>query len=388
VESSFSSADNVEIYSLINEIDTIVNFVILGKDFDCLKNYHHYADSYLNKLKSLLLDRAKGDNELRDVLILIFNEASVLVERYIINMSANDDFSKCRNESFDHLIKDSVALMESQGFLEFQLPQTDEFEQWCKIQMVAAKKQYENESDWRGANAYASTDSGYGIIKNFIKENRILEILSAYKKMNMSFFYAAWDYSHNRQKWFRNNHEYNHISPTNYYHFDADEDVSKMLIYLSDVSAGDGAFKVVKSSNVHSRSVFLTYAAYVIDTQISSKFRHEDNLYGRGLFLYRKDLLLKFPEAFMTSTHFGDDLEEGSALSNFLLDNTVTFERKKGTAVLFDGYNVIHAGGNADKGERLAVQIAFKRDRSFNTPVSVPLKQRIKGLIKSFLKKQ
>lgn len=85
----------------------------------------------------------------------------------------------------------------------------------------------------------------------------------------------------------------------------------------------------------------------------------------------------------MGTTHFGDDLAENSPLSNHLLNNTVTFIRPKGTAVLFDGFNGIHAGGNADKGERLAVQIAFRRKRSMNAELT--LTGKIKRKIKEFI---
>ena len=65
---------------------------------------------------------------------------------------------------------------------------------------------------------------------------------------------------------------------------------------------------------------------------------------------------MKFPKAFRGTTHFGDDLIEGSALSDYLLDRTITFTEKQGTAVLFDGFLGIHAGNNANQGERLAIQ--------------------------------
>ncbi|MGZ3921902.1 MAG: hypothetical protein ACXVC7_16500, partial [Bacteroidia bacterium] len=105
-------------------------------------------------------------------------------------------------------------------------------------------------------------------------------------------------------------------------------------------------------------------------------------LYGRGLFLYRKDLLMKFPKKFMGSTHFGDDIEANTALSKYLIDNTVTFYNNKGAAILFDGYTGIHAGSNAHTGERLAVQIAFMKSKE--TPTSgyySRIKQKAKSVI-------
>lgn len=367
LNSNFSKSDNIKLLELINRIDTIASFLINSSSQNYDKKFNEYAGECIDQIFRLLAERSKGDLELKETLLSIHSEAIKLVKKHIRIFSENNDYDteKVLN-SLGSKSKDYIDSLNEQGYLEFSFDLTPEFLSWSHQQLDKARKTYENESDWRGGNSYDINSEEYKYIEKFIRDNNITEIISEYKKMDMQLYYAAWDYSHNRQKWFRNNHEYNYLSPTNYYHFDADPDVAKMLIYLSDVGEGDGPFKFVKGSNTMPRSIYLTYIFYAIDTLVSPKFKKSDNLYGRGLFLYRKDFLLKFPECFMGSTHFGDDVIDGSDLSHYLLNNTTTFTRKKGSAVLFDGFSGIHAGGNAFTGERLAIQVAFKRKKSID----------------------
>jgi len=378
----FSESDNLEIMELIDLIDPIIGLTINSNSKDTAKNFHTGADKYIQRLKSILNERSKDNVELNEVLMTIIKVAVLKVEAYLEYTILNNDY---RNKLTGHneLINEKVNTLKRDGYVEFQIVKTDQFEEWSNNQLVSARKKYENESDWRGANSYPENSNEFKIIQQFIKDQNILEIISEYKQMNMRMLYAAWDYAHNRQKWFRNNHQYNRISATNYYHLDADVDVAKMLIYLTDVKEDDGPFKFVRGSNTMPRSIFLTYIYSAIDTEISPRYAQKSNLYGRGLFLYRKDLLMKFPNCFMGTTHFGDDLIDNSSLSNHLIDNTVTFTRSKGTAVLFDGFSGIHAGGNADKGERLAVQVAFRRKKSMDAELSMI--QKVKKNIKEFI---
>lgn len=382
----FTQSDNIEILELINSIDSIIFYLTETNQSNAHKKFQIDALNYLNRLYNILDQKTKNDSELNQTLLILHKEAVKSVNRYLDNTILNDDFKYGAFVSkFPENFLSNVSFLKENGYLEFSFKHSPEFLGWSDKQLSAAKETYKGESDWRGANAYMSDSAEYKFIKKFIQENEVLEIISEYKKMNMQIIYAAWDYSHHRQRWFRNNHESGNISPTNYYHFDANEDIAKMLIYLTDVSEDDGPFKFVKGSNTMPRSLFLTFIHYAIDSIISPKYLKEGNLYGRGLFLYRKDLLMKFPFCFMGTTHFGDDLIENSPLSNYLLDNTITFNRKKGAVILFDGFKGIHSGGNAIRGERLAVQVAFRRNKSTYTPWT--LTQKVKYKIKSFLPK-
>lgn len=382
VKNNFSVADNIRIGELVNSIDSIITFLTRDNQKQTQNKFSNLANPYITELRKIFDERSIGNDQLNNALRSVLDGAVSYVLKYIDILTDNSDYHPPLN---NQNLEEKIALMKEQGYLEFEFDESDEFLNWSNEQLDSARKKYEGQADWRGANSYDADSGEFQLINRFIEKNNILPIISSYKKMEMSVIYAAWDYSHKRQQWFRNNHEYNHLSPTNYYHFDADADVAKMLIYLTDVSEGDGAFKVVKGSNNMSRSIFLTYIFYAFDTILSPSFSEKGNLYGRGVFLYGKDLLMQFPYCLIGTTHFGDDLIEESSLANYLLENTITFTRKKGTVVLFDGFRGIHAGGNAFEGERLAVQVAFRRNKSISGSASGI--DRMKAYIKQLINK-
>ena len=373
----FTQSDNIAIKELIDEIDAIVDYAVVNGL--ATPATQQQIDQRVQRIKQIIDTKAAEEEELKSCLNELLANAAEVTKRYLTNMTKNKDFTLDLKDPND----DRLTTLRSQGFLQFQFQKNQEFTNWSESQLHAARAKYEGQDDWRGANSYLPDSAEYQIIERFLEANDIIPLISAYKGMNMKLCYAAWDYSHNRQKWFRNNHEYDQLSPTNYYHYDADEDIAKMLIYLTDVKEGDGPFRLVRGSNTLSRSLFANYLHLSNDSILSRRFADEDDLYGRGLFVKRKDLLMKFPQVFIGSTHFGDDLIEGSPLSDYLLQNTEVFYAEKGTAVLFDGFLGIHAGSNAAKGERLAVQVAFRRAGSMEEPTSLLTK--IKGRIKSKL---
>jgi ectoine hydroxylase-related dioxygenase (phytanoyl-CoA dioxygenase family) len=366
----FSNQANVEILETVNRIDSLINHLLVKNSYDSAEEFKKKGMDDLEHLRQLLLRSSKSDPELSQTLQTVFEVAIKYTEEFLSCSTQNKEYAFKANLSIVEEKGAQIASLKTDGYLEFNIPHSPEFLRMCDEQMALMRKKYEAESDWRGANSFDRKSAEFKLIEDFIRKEKIIEIISEYKKMNMFLFYAAVDYAHSRQKWFRNNHLYNYLAPTNYYHYDASVEVAKMLIYLSDVKSGDGPFRLVSKSSSMSRSFFLLFIHYANDTEISVKFHKQENLYGRGFFLYRKDLLLKFPHPFIGSTHFGDDLTENSFLSKFLIANTVTFEREKGTAVLFDGFKGIHSGGNAFDGERLAVQVAFKR-----VPDSAPKKR-------------
>ena len=67
------------------------------------------------------------------------------------------------------------------------------------------------------------------------------------------------------------------------------------------------------------------------------RFRHVED---------RRDML-SLPVSLRGSTHFGDDILDGSELSDALLDVGHRFVAPAGTVVMFDGSRGIHRGGAA-----------------------------------------
>lgn len=355
-DSPFGDESNLLIDSLINRIDTIINNSIKSKNY----NYKTELLEINKQLLQVVSIATVDDFELRDTIEDILKNAFRLAIQYIENR--NQNYKNKLNNS-DLKSQEKLEELKSNGFSEFSMINDNSFSDFSDKLLNEARLKYENIEDWRGANSLNQENYFFNLISAFITENKIIELISDYKEMDMEFIYAAWDYSHNRQRWFKNNHVIGEMSPTNYYHFDGDDDVAKMMIYLTDVKSGNGVFKYVKGSNLQDRSIFLNCVYTSIDSLISPRFSKLDNLYGRGLMLYRKDLFMKFPNSFIGSTHFGDDLISPSDLAEYLISNTVEFRRLKGSVIIFDGYLGVHAGGNPISGERLAIQVAFRKKR-------------------------
>lgn len=218
----------------------------------------------------------------------------------------------------------------------------------------------------------------FKLIQEFINENRIFEMVSDYMGSKLELAWAFPNYSHHRQQWFRINGQES-ISPSNYYHLDKDRNMIKILIYLTDVNDQDGPFKYVKSSNLWNKSVCTFALHYGIDFKINKLLLGEESKelrFNNNIFTKRVGILSDFPDAFIGSTHFGDYLKRDSDTAKVLLNESVVFTRKRGALIVFDGGMGVHAGGNAYGGERLAIQIGYRRKLKSKKDI---LKQ-IKGL--------
>lgn len=355
-ERAFTDADNIAIYEHIRRIDFWVEVYLQEKKIVQRVNIELSISKEVAGIRSILHARSQADTLLREALDLCLQEAHNYVLR-LMQFSDYPDYHAKQKVNFD---LDRYNHMVQYGYCEYQLPETDAFKRYCNEQMNEARLKYKDTDDWRGANweGYDQTE-GYQILKNFILDQHILDLVSAYKGKEMTFKYIAWDYNHHRQQWFKNVNGVEKRSPTNYYHFDADPNVAKMMIYLSDVGEQDGPFRYVKGSHSLGRSPFTIGLHYGVDAKVNPLIPAPFSRFKRNAFTHNRALLMQLPHAFLGSTHFGDDLVEDSPLSKYLLDNTVVFTRKAGAGIVFDGYLGVHAGGNPLSGERLAVQVGF-----------------------------
>ncbi|MBU3676261.1 MAG: hypothetical protein FGM54_03640 [Chitinophagaceae bacterium] len=357
-ERVFSDADNIAIYEQIRRIDFWVDVYLTEKHLVKKTQIEQTIQKSVQAIRVILHARTQTESLLRQAVDVCLEEAHQYVLR-LMQFSEYPSYSYKSGQavSFD---TDRYNHMVQHGYCEYQLPETTAFKQYCQLQMEEARMKYRDTDDWRGANweGYDKTE-GYQILKNFILDQHILDLVSAYKGKEMEFKYIAWDYNHHRQLWFKNVNGVEKRSPTNYYHFDADPNVAKMMIYLSDVNETDGPFRYVKGSHSLARSPFTIGLHYGVDAKVNPLVPAPFSRFRRNAFTHNRALLMQLPHAFLGSTHFGDDLVENSALSRYLLDNTVVFTRPAGAGIVFDGYLGVHAGGNPISGERLAVQVGF-----------------------------
>lgn len=207
-------------------------------------------------------------------------------------------------------------------------------------------------------------------IQSALRSEGVLSAVSHYVGCEMEWLYAALDFSHHHQNWYKNCYADSGLptARTAYMHFDADPDIVKAMLYLSDVDAAAGPFRYVRGSHRWQRSPFLFALHKGFDVEQTKVFPMEaDGLdyklgyYRPRFFLkdHRRDLLT-LPSAFRGTTHFGDDIVDESDLSRHLLACEETFLGPRGTLIVFDGSGGIHRGAQVEGGERWAVQIAMR----------------------------
>lgn len=232
------------------------------------------------------------------------------------------------------------------------------------------RQHYAGQKDWRGAKGL-DLKKGFGAhLKRILSERGVADLLSLYKREKMVLYYIGLDYSHERQVWYRDCFADAGLTTakTTYAHFDAGQAIPKMMAYLSDVTEETGPFTVVRQSNLVDKSFFLGHLHAAMDRILWGAIeKPAEDTYYRPPFKHQREVFLSFPRAFQGSTHFGDDLADGSEGSNELLKYMEPIVGPSGTACVFDGYRTIHSGGLVRRGERLALQIGFQPARNVPT---------------------
>ncbi len=211
------------------------------------------------------------------------------------------------------------------------------------------------------------------MLQRTLRRVGVFELASAYLGCRMEFLYAALDHAHERQAWYKGCYADVGVdtSETAYMHLDADCDIVKAMLYLTDVKPENGAFRFVRGSHRWVRSPFLVALYKGFDCEQDAYFERAQNTldYEGGYYRprfhaadHRRELMC-LPSSFRGSTHFGDDVIDGTPLSKRLLASEDAFVGSRGTFVLFHGAAGIHRGSQVSAGERWAIQIAFRASK-------------------------
>jgi len=230
------------------------------------------------------------------------------------------------------------------------------------------------------AMALPESSPARAAVESAVEKMGLRKLAEAYLGKPVEFFYAALDHSHDGQNWYESCYKDVGVGTarTVYMHFDADCDIIKAMLYLQDVGEKDGPFHFVAGSHRWERPHFATAVHGGFDSASNQEFpMTEDRLdYLMGYYRPRFKLaehrrnLLTLPAALRGSTHFGDDLADGSPLSDMLLEREHVFTGPSGAMVMFDGSHGIHRGGQANQGgARWAVQIAFRAGVTAKRPL-------------------
>jgi hypothetical protein len=359
--STFSIQDNITIDNTLKEIDCLVNYLLTFKKVSDVK-LSKALDTEFRKLKYCVLNKVHCDQTLYKLLEVIIDDANRIISDYFKTVEESTEIDSAINA--DSITKDRVAELHNNGYCEFKIETNDLFVSESKKLLEYAREMFIHKNDWRGL--FCNDNERFGIFRycsKFLEKNNILHLVSAYQGYESEIAWCGWDYNHSRQNWFKKNQANPSTHPTNYYHLDSGFDKSKIIFYLTDVGVNDGPFKYVKGSNMLARSLVKFALHLSLDSNVN-KHLYGENKLEKNIFIDDIDVLRSFPKSFVGSTHFGDYLDRDSILTQYLIQNTVDFTRKRGSAILFNGNLGVHAGGNPISGDRLIVQFGFQNKRS------------------------
>lgn len=207
------------------------------------------------------------------------------------------------------------------------------------------------------------SDAGV-LLDRLFRDEGVYEALAAYKGSAVAFTSFSVEYSHERQSWWKGCYSDVGLAPTktSYMHYDYGCRYPKAIVTLSEVGPENGPTSFIPGSHRHPRSEFSHAFVKALDYRFWSAFgENPDAGYHRKQFSepgYRK-FFLAIPGGLRGCSHFGEDVLDGSELSEELLAKEVRITTNVADGVVFDGDYGIHRGARVIQGERMVFQVIF-----------------------------
>ena len=203
-------------------------------------------------------------------------------------------------------------------------------------------------------------------IQRLLANAGVLDVVSNFKRTRMAVMGTGLEYSGPEQAWHAG--LYSDVgladSPLKYFHVDQADHLPKAMIYATPVTSDTGPTGIIRTSNTWKRSEFLFRAYKGLDVVTIGRYGKyvdgaEYRAPARSPELRR--IFMQLPTAFQGSSHFGDDLLPESPIAQQLLAQEETFlSTDRGQVLVFDGGRTLHRGSLVRRGERVAMQVAFK----------------------------
>jgi hypothetical protein len=237
----------------------------------------------------------------------------------------------------------------------------------------------------------AQRDSGFGercfvpvpskgvhwdILKKFVAESKIEEAISIFCGFELELVGYALTLSHPDKDWYKICYSDIGLASTKtvQQHFDLDNLSAKSMFYLNEVDSNNGPLSYVPNSRefIQSRSQisFFKYLDYENNEFSKSKLVN-DKIYNRPLFraITLRSAFASLPSGLQGSSCFGDDVLDGTLLSDALLRSERNLTSQDGDLVLFAGGETIHRGGVVVSGQRYALQMIYKKPPKFSEKI-------------------
>jgi hypothetical protein len=208
----------------------------------------------------------------------------------------------------------------------------------------------------------------YQITQELLRAYGVFDGVTLHSRQPMEIIYVSLCLSCASQNWFRDCYEDVGVGTSKlaYLHVDNDFDIVKVLMYLKPVTHVNGPFRIIPGS-----------AKFIASRAQSIFFKHLDNSSYQKIKRQRQDLdgyyrpvfkdpelrkeFMFMPKELRGSSHFGDDIIEGSEQSKELLTREVPLLSSFSNCATFTGSETFHRGGLTEQGQRWAFQIAMRK---------------------------
>jgi hypothetical protein len=206
-------------------------------------------------------------------------------------------------------------------------------------------------------------------IKLASKEAGIFDVLSDFKKNRMTLLGAGLEYSCAEQSWHQG--LYSDVglndSPLRYLHIDEGDCLPKSMIYITPVDEENGPTRMIPQTNLWERSDFLSRMHKALDSVVGSRYaNYVKKSHYRPLARHAelRRIFMGLPKPFQGTSHFGDDLLNGSELANTLEKLEIPYFSQGNDVMVFDGPHLFHRGSLVKSGERMAIQVVYRNQNS------------------------
>ncbi len=200
-----------------------------------------------------------------------------------------------------------------------------------------------------------------------VRDTGLLRGLSRYDGHPLQVDWATLERSGANQTWWRSPYALSDVATSRcaYFHNDHSHRTLKTIVYLSPVDVDNGPFGYVAGSHRWTRSPVATAVVKALDQGRHRVWcrRHPGDADRYRPYLAHpgvREGFMRLPAPLRATSHFGDDVLDGSSLSARLLAGERVFLSREADCIAFDGDRGLHRGGLVREGTRWALQIGYK----------------------------
>ncbi|MBT8534594.1 phytanoyl-CoA dioxygenase family protein [Polynucleobacter paneuropaeus] len=267
--------------------------------------------------------------------------------------------------------KEQLSLMQNQGMYIADLPSNA----YALIRELALKHRAElrqralSDPMNRSVINIPFNSELWNAIKLASREAGIFDVLSEFKKNQMTLLGAGLEYSCSEQNWHQNLYSDVGLAdgPLRYLHIDEGECLPKSMIYITPVSEENGPTRAIPQSNLWGKSEFIVHMHKALDNVAGCRYaKYVSKSHYRPIARHAelRRIFMGLPKPFQGSSHFGDDLLAGSEIANSLEKLETSYCSEGGDALVFDGPHLLHRGSLVKTGDRMALQVVYRNQNA------------------------